>query len=341
MFWSSAFLSSNIKHGNGSGFPLNIGGNPLIQQIRGHNISLYSRVVFPCCFLMCVLLCFLFCSPVHLQKNVVEKKCRKSWSESIEVWLQKPRISLKHPGGRLVSSFRPLRSLATFLSVPGLSDSIHLDVFGGFFLSENPHFPNKLTGRFLVGEVLTTWNYSEKMASQKERIIFEPPKLLWKEYVYPADFSFLWFDGGNLSKTWAVSLEMLFVFLEQWDVKPQFSGVWFLPSDLVFDVSFRWKTFAIWHWIWFCLHSKLSRCKRKIHRHMKAIRWCTFAAKSRSNTAAGATNFWRHNMHWKCLTGWWNGPSGFDFGFQEGNPPHIALKIHVHEILVVYTGLKK
>ena len=212
---------------------------------------------------MCVLLCCLFCSPVHLQKNVVEKKCRKSWSESIEVWLQKPRISLKHPGGRLVSSFRPLRSLATFLSVPGLSDSIHLDVFGGFFLSENPHFPNKLTGRFLVGEVLTTWNYSEKMASQKERIIFEPPKLLWKEYVYPADFSFLWFDGGNLSKTWAVSLEMLFVFLEQWDVKPQFSGVWFLPSDLVFDVSFRWKTFAIWHWIWFCLHSKLSRCKRK------------------------------------------------------------------------------
>lgn len=227
-------------------FPAKHWSNPLIQQRRGHNISLYSRVVFPRCFLMCVLLFFLFRSPVHLQKKRGGKK------NAEKVGLNLSRFDCKSHGyrwsalaGDWCHPFALCVPWRLFFRFPGLSDSIHLDVFGGFFLSENPHFPNKCgPWRFLVGEVLTTWNYSEKMASQKERIIFEPSKLYRRNMFTQQIFRFygLMVEICQRLEPWA--LRCLFVFLEQWDVKPQFSGVWFLPSDLVFDVSFRWKTFT-------------------------------------------------------------------------------------------------
>ena len=220
MFWSSAFLSSNIKHGNSSGLPLFFPSwwikhwsNPLIQQRRGHNISLYSRVVFPRCFLMCVLLFFLFCSPVPLQKNTLWKK------NAEKVGLNLSRFDCKSHGyrwstlaGDWCHPFAlcvPWRLLFRF-PVIGFHS---FGCFWWFFPKRKSPFPQQIgPWRFLVGEVQTMPETIVKRWHPQRKGWSLNPQAFWKEYVYPADFSFLWFDGGNLSKTWAVSLEMSICF---------------------------------------------------------------------------------------------------------------------------------
>ena len=165
MFWSFALLSSNIKHGNGSGLPLfprhdglNIGAILWFNKEEDTTSpcipGLFSPVVF-----WCVFCCFfLFCSPVPLQKNTLWKKNAENVGLSIEVWLRKPRISLKRPGGRLVSSFRPLRSLATFED--GGCNAWKTDTFQDF--SRFPGSLNIVGFRwFTTGKNISPTNWAE------------------------------------------------------------------------------------------------------------------------------------------------------------------------------------
>ena len=171
--------------------------------------GLFSPVVFWCVF--CCFFCFVHLFP--FKKIRFGKKMPKKLVWIYQGLIAKATDIAEAPWRAIGVILSPFAFLGDFSFGSRVIGFHSFGCFWWFFAKRKSPFPQQIgPWRFLVGEVQTMPETIVKRWHPQRKGWSLNPQAFWKEYVYPADFSFLWFDGGNLSKTWAVSLEMSICF---------------------------------------------------------------------------------------------------------------------------------